>query len=549
MSRIYPISWRSGLRVINMFDYLIRNALIIDGSGEPGFEADVAIKNGKIAAVGIVEGEAERIIDASGLMLTPGFIDMHSHTDAGLFVDPRAESKITQGVTLEVCGNCGFSSAPCLDEANREDLKRWRSKYGIEADWHTMDDFLSALERQKIGVNFLTLVGHCNLRSAVVGLIDREASPMEIEEMKRLAAEAMEQGAFGISTGLIYAPGCFANTAELVEITKAVYPYGGFYASHIRSERDEVVEAVDEVIQIGKEAGTPVHISHHKACGSRNWGKVNMTLVMIREAREAGLDITADQYPYTASATSLSVLLPNWAHDGGDKALIERIKSHRAEFIAYLNEASESCNIGYSGDWSGVLISGVRTEKNRHCEGMTIDEIAKMRGTTPAEAVLDLLLEEDTNVGMVQFCMNEDDVKVVMRSSDVMVGTDASARSTSGELAKGKPHPRAFGTFTRILGHYVRDEKNLSLEEAIRKMTSLPAKKLRLKDRGLIQIDNWADIVLLNPDKVKDMATYKDPHQNSQGIEYVFVNGKLAIEHGELTGELAGQVLRRKGMR
>lgn len=529
-----------------LFDYVIRNALVLDGSGRPGFEADVAIANGKIAAIGPVTGEAGRIIDGSDLVLAPGFIDMHSHTDGGLFVDPRAESKITQGVTLEVCGNCGFSSAPCLDEAGRAELESWRKRHGVEQDWTTMGEFLSAYEKRPIAINIATLVGHCNLRAGVIGLADREATPDEIEQMRQLAAQAMREGAFGLSTGLIYAPGCFADTDELVEIAKGIQPYGGFYASHIRSERDKLEEAVDEAISIGRGAGVPVQIAHHKACGSSNWGKVKRTLEMIREARDEGTDVTADQYPYTACATSLSVLLPHWAHEGGDKAMLERIRNQRDELLAHLNNASSIGEFGSHGEWSSVLISSVRTDKNRSCEGKTVAQIAEERGRTGAQTVLDLLEEEECGVSMVQFAMCEEDVTTVMQDANTMVGSDASARAITGEHVSGKPHPRAFGTFTRVLGHYVREKNVIPLEVAIRKMTSMAARKLGLKDRGSISVGNWADIVVFNADRVKDTATYGNPHQRSTGIEYVFVNGKLAVEHGDLTGELAGKVLRRR---
>lgn len=531
-----------------MFDYIIRNAIVMDGSGGPAFEADVAITNGKIVAVGVVEGDAERVIDGTDLVLAPGFIDMHSHTDSGLFVDPRGESKITQGVTLEVAGNCGFSSAPCLDEPGRAELESWRKKYGIEDDWGTMGEFLSAYEKRPIGINLATLVGHCNIRAAVVGLADREATPQEIEEMRRMAAESMEQGAFGISTGLIYAPGCFANIAELIEVTKGVQPYGGFYASHIRDEREGLIDAVDEAITIGRGAGVPVQISHHKACGGKSWGKIKTTLEMIASAQAEGMDVTADQYPYAATSTTLAIFMPNWAHDGGDKALLQRITELRPKLLDYLNRESEEGNFGSHGDWESVVISSVRTDKNRGCEGKNLEEIAAERGATCAETVLDLLTEEEASVGMVQFAMCEEDIETIMRNMSVMVGSDASARPISGDRATGKPHPRAFGTFTRVLGHYVRDRKVLPLEAAIRKMSAIPAKKMGLKDRGTISVGNWADVVVFDADKVKDMATYGNPFQKSTGIEYVFVNGRLTVEHGDLTGELAGKVLKRKGM-
>lgn len=527
-----------------MFDYIIRNALLIDGTGKPGCEADVAILDGKIAAIGEVSGDAGRTIDGRGLVLAPGFIDMHSHTDSGLFTNPDAESKVTQGVTLEVSGNCGFSSAPCLDEPGRAELDNWRRKYDIEDDWSTMGEFLDAFEKRAFAVNIATLVGHCNIRASVVGLADREASPEEIAQMRQLAADSIKEGAFGISTGLIYAPGCFADTQEIIEITKGVAPYGGFYATHMRDERDHLEEAVEETLRIGREAGVAVQISHHKACGKRNWGTVKNTLEMMRLAREEGMDVTADQYPYAATSTSLSIFLPNWAHDGGDKAMLERIRDMRPQLLEHLNLRQGEA-IGGKGDWSNVLISSVRTDANRYCEGLNIEEIAGRRGTPPSDAVLDLLTEESGGVGMVQFAMCEEDIELVMADDYVMAGSDASARTISGDHPTGKPHPRAFGTMTRILGHYVRERKVNTLEKAIRKMTGDSARRLGITDRGTVRVGNWADVVVFNPNTVKDKATYRDPWQNSDGIEYVFVNGCLAVEQGELTGERAGRVIRK----
>lgn len=533
-----------------MFDIVIRNALVMDGSGGPAVSADIAIEDGRIAAVDRIDGEAGRVIDGTDLVAAPGFIDIHSHTDASLFVDPRSESKITQGITLEVSGNCGFSSAPCLDEASRAELDSWRIRHGIEENWTTLGDMLSALEKRSLGVNFATLVGHSNLRAAAVGLVDREASPKELDEMKLMAREAMEQGAFGLSSGLIYPPSCYGNTAELGAIAEAVAPYGGFYASHIRCEREEIIDAVEEAIQIGRIGGVPVQIAHHKACGGANWGKVKMTLAMVREARWAGMDVTVDQYPYTASATSLSILLPKWMHDGGDEAFLERIRTRREELLSMLREASaEGGWIAGDGGWTSVVISSVRTDANRECEGKNLADIARARGADPAELVLDLLLDESLSVGMVHFAQCEEDIRVVMRSDAAMFGTDASARGTTGEMSKGKPHPRSFGSFPRILGRYVREQKVIPLETAIHKMTAMPARKLGLADRGAVRPGNWADMVLFDPDQVIDTATYEYPHQISRGISYVLVNGQVAVEQGEMTGALAGRVLRRSGVR
>lgn len=529
-----------------MLDCIIKHTHILDGTGAPGRDADIGIVEGRISAVGRLDGDAERVIDCEGLVAAPGFIDIHSHTDSGLLVDPRAESKITQGITLEVCGNCGFSPAPCIDEASRTELESWCKKHAVEADWLTLGDWLDVLESKEIAVNVAVLVGHANVRSAVVGLANREPSPRELAEMKRLVSEAMEEGAFGLSSGLIYAPSCFADTAELAELASAAAPYGGFYASHIRSERDEMVAAVEEAIEVGRRAGVAVEIAHHKACGSNNWGKVATTLEMVEAARREGLDVTVDQYPYTAAATSLSILLPKWAHDGGRKCLLQRLDDRRNELLRHLQEAgSDGGSIANDGGWTTVLVSSVRSDQNRRYEGMNLVQIAQQRHASPEETALDLLKEEELAVSMVHFAQSEEDVRTVMKSPYAMLGTDASARSTTGELAKGKPHPRAFGTFPRVLGRYVNQAGVISLEAAIRKMTSMPAAKLGISDRGVIRAGNWADIVVFDPGRVIDLATYEDPHQISRGVEYVFVNGRLAVERGELTGTLAGRVLRR----
>ena len=525
-----------------MFDLIIRNGWIVDGTGAEAFCGSVAVSQGRIAAVGQVENEAVRVFDASGQVVAPGFIDIHSHTDTGLLIDPRAESKLTQGITLELCGNCGFSAGPVLDEPGRAELEDWRRRHGVEERWESLDDFLRVLESREIGVNFATLVGHGNLRAAAVGLDNRQPSPDEVAAMKSLAAEAMRQGAFGLSTGLQYPPSCFGGTDEIAEVASAVAAFGGIYASHTRNERDRIVEADSEAVEIGRRAGVPVQISHHKGCGEGNQERTQAALALIEDARRSGLDVTVDVYPYTASSTGLGIFLPEWAHDGGDQALLERIKTRRADLVEHLRASSARGR----PVWESVVISGVRTEANRKFEGMNLAEVARRRGTSCEEAVLDLLVEESASVSIVHFAQWEKDVVEVMRSEFAMFGTDASARSTSGELAKGKPHPRAFGSFPRILGRYVREQKLMPLETAIRKMTSMPARKLGLADRGTIRTGNWADLVVFDPETVIDTATYDNPHQICRGITWVFVNGRLAVEQGELTGALAGRVLRKR---
>ncbi|MGC8862404.1 MAG: N-acyl-D-amino-acid deacylase family protein [Armatimonadota bacterium] len=525
-----------------MFDLIIKNAHIIDGTGTEAARGNVAVRRERIAAVGDVEGQAARVIDASGQVVAPGFIDIHSHTDAGLLIDPRAESKVTQGITLELCGNCGFSPGPVLDSAGQSELDEWRRRHNIEDRWESLDDFLRLLESRKIGVNFATLVGHSNLRAAVVGLENRKAGPDEIAEMKSLAAEAMRQGAFGLSTGLQYPPSSFGTTDEIAEVASAITPFGGIYATHSRNERDRILEADAEAIEIGRRAGVSVQISHHKGCGRDNPERTGAALALIEEARRSGLDVTVDVYPYTASSTGLAIFLPEWAHDGGDQALLERIRTRRADLVEHLRALSA----GGRPAWESVRISSVRTDANRKYEGMSLAEVARERSTSCEEAVLDLLAEESASVSIVHFAQWEEDVMRVMRADFAMFGTDASARSTPGELAKGKPHPRAFGTFPRILGRYVREQKLMPLETAIFKMTSLPARKLGLADRGAIMTGNWADLVVFDPQAIIDTATYENPHQICSGISWVFVNGHAAVEHGRMTGILAGRVLRKQ---
>jgi len=529
----------------------LRNGLIADGCGSELVPGSVGIRDGKIAAVGAVDGPAERVIDVAGQVIAPGFIDIHSHSDYALFVEPSAQSKITQGVTTEVCGNCGDSAAPSLGEACREELAKWREEHDVQEDWTTLSEFLSALERRRIGVNFATYVGHSRVRSAVVGLRNREPRPQELATMRRLVAEAMREGAFGLSTGLIYPPSCFADTEEIVALAAEAAAAGGIYATHMRSERDELVEAVREAIEIGARSGAPVQISHHKACGKNNWGKVRDTLGMIDEARAAGQDVTADQYPYVASATSLSILLPDWVHDGGHAKTLERLRSprERAKVEAYLERIARDGSIANDGGWQSVLISAVKTPENKAVEGKHILQLAQMKGKPPVTALVDLLIEEELGVGMVHFTQCEEDVRTVMAHPATMIGSDASARAVSGPTSNGKPHPRAYGTFPRVLGRYVREQRVIGLPEAIAKMTWLSARKLGLADRGRIAEGCWADIVVFDPDTVIDTATYAEPHAISRGISYVLVNGQVAAEHGELTGALAGMVLRKASQR
>ncbi|MCL4424581.1 MAG: D-aminoacylase [Firmicutes bacterium] len=524
-----------------MFDLLIKGGRLVDGTGNPWVTGDLGIKAGRIAALGRLEkAPAARVIDASELVVSPGFIDIHSHSDTELLVNPRAESKIRQGVTTEVTGNCGFSLAPLGPEG----LERVRAElegYGLELTWETMGGYLAALEQRGIALNVAALLGHGTVRRSVMGYERRRPTTVERQRMQEMVAQAMAEGAFGISTGLIYPPGSFSETEELVELSRVVAEKGGFYASHLRDEGDRLLEAVTEALEIGRRAGIPVELSHHKAVGQANWGKVKDSLRMIDEARAGGLDVTADQYPYVATATGLGSIVPDWAHEGGGKRLLERLQHEDTR--RRLAAEVEAVQVR-KGGWDKILVPSVKTEKNRRFIGLDLAEIARRRGQVPVEAAFDLLMEEELEVGMIRFGMSEEDVKEVLSHPAVAVGSDGSALAPYGRLGEGKPHPRNYGTFPRVLGKYVREEGVISLEEAVRKMTSLPARRLGLWERGLLRPGFWADITLFEPGAVADRATFADPHQYPAGIPYVLVNGEVVIEKGEHTGALPGRALR-----
>jgi len=529
-----------------MFDVIIKNGKVIDGAGNPWFKADVGIDEQKISAIGRLSAEkASKIIDADGLVVSPGFIDMHSHSDFELLVNPKAESKIRQGITTEVIGNCGESAAPLNDLMKAETRKTDSliEEAELQLDWSTMKDYLSRLGRQGGAVNVVPLVGHGNLRVYTMGFVDRPPTKTELEEMKKRLAQAMEEGAFGISTGLIYPPGCYAETDELIELSRVVASYGGFYTSHIRDEGDKMLESVKEAIEIGEEAGIPVEISHHKAEVKANWGKVKESLKMIEEVRDRGIDVTCDVYPYVAASTVLSAELPHWAHEGGTEKLVQRLTDAetRARLIREMREESpDQASMPEVDIWDVTQIA--RCKNHPDLEGKTVSEIAQTKHMDAFELVFDLLID-DAAISIVGFHMCEDDVCTVLRHPVSMIGTDASAVAPYGVLGKGKPHPRSYGTFPRVLGKYVREERILTLENAIRKMTSLPAQKLGLRDRGIIREGMRADITIFNPETITDRATYQNPHQYPDGVEYVIVNGKIAVGERGHTGVLAGGVL------
>lgn len=535
------------------FDILIRGGRVVDGAGNPWIYADVGIRDGRIAAIGRLDSAAaRRTIDATGRVVSPGFVDMHTHSDYALLVDGKAESKIRQGVTTEILGE-GTSPGPVQGEAvaaTREALAR----YGLgEPDWRTLGEYFARLERQGTATNVASYVSAGQVRVAVMGYQDRAPLPEELEQMRGLVAQAMEDGAMGLVTALEGSHEV-TTTEELIELSKVVSRFGGIYATHLRGQAETLLEAIGEAIEIGEKGGVPVEIFHIKVAGKPNWGKMPQALALIESARARGLDVTADQYPYIAGAHPFLPLLPTWALEGGVEKTMERLRD--PELRRRMKRDIEQGLAGWRGNyvqqtggWGGVMISDTRTEKNKNLIGKTLAENGALRGKDPAEAFFDLMLEENGQVNGILFHMNEQDVQVALRAWWVSVGSDGSALAVQGPLSEGQPHPRNFGTFPRVLGHYVRDLKVLSLEAAIRKMTSLGAQRLGLRDRGLLREGYWADVVVFDPGRVADKATFEAPKQYPEGIDYVLVNGTVVLEHGAHTGALPGQVLRGPGYR
>ncbi len=532
----------AGCRFNNRFSIIIKNGKIIDGSGTQTFKKDIGIIGNKIAAIDdLKNATADIFIDGKNLVVSPGFIDIHTHTDTELIVNSKAESKIRQGVTTEVSGNCGDSPFP-LNEADFQELDtNTFEQYGVHINWRDINGFLRKLEDRKISINYATFTGHGNLRSYVIGKNDVQATPEQLKKMKDVLERSMADGSFGLSTGLEYAPGSYASTAELIELNKVVAKNGGIYATHIRSEDDHVEEAIREALQICKETDVSLQISHLKACNKSNWNKVDHILEMIHTAAESGMPVKADRYPYIAYGTGLTIFLPLWFRQGSREEILARFNDNT--LIPKIKEYVE--NRGQSiGGWDRVMISSCFTEKNKRLEGKTIYACAVEAGTTPFEFIRNILLEEKNRVQIIGYAMDENNLKKVLSSSLVMIGSDGTAVAPYGKLAEGKPHPRYYGTFPRVLGKYSREEKLFDLPVAIQKMTSMPATKLGLHKRGLIAKDYYADIVVFNPGTVIDNATFINPHQFPSGIEYVIVNGKVTIKNGNHTGVLAGAILR-----
>jgi N-acyl-D-amino-acid deacylase len=536
------------------FDVLIAGGRIVDGTGAPWFAGDVGIRGDRIVAVGDLAGStAKTRVEAAGLVVAPGFIDLLGQSEFNILVDNRAASKIMQGVTTEVTGE-GTSIAPMNDRlfADQADLYK---HFNIAMDWHTLGEYFKRLdERTHPAINVATFVGAGGLRAYVVGKDDRPATRAELDQMKALVAAAMEDGALGVSSSLQYMPDRFASTDELVELASVAARYGGVYFTHLRSESGRIFEAMDETFAIAGRAKVPAEIWHVKTAYKGNWGRMPEVLARIEAARARGLDITANQYPYTRASNGLDSCLPLWAREGGTERLLARLRMP-ADRERIKREMEDPASPGWENQWfgagggDGVMLSSVLDPALRKYEGMTLTAIGKQMGRDPRDAVMDLVVADRANSSVVTSIMREDDVVAALRHPLVSIDTDSGAKAEDGPLSESKSHPRAFGTFARILGKYVRDEKILRLEEAIRKMTSQPATRVHLQDRGILRPGMAADITVFDPAAIRDVSTFEDPMHYSVGVRHVLVNGRAVVSDGKITGERPGKALRGPGAR
>lgn len=524
------------------FNLIIKNGTVVDGTGSAKRVADIGIRDNKITYIGSINNRSDcNIIDATGCVVAPGFIDIHSHSDFFWLISPKSESKIYDGVTTEICGNCGISAFPLKGQL-LENKRKGFSKFGLDINWKTAEEFFKKADKVKSSVNRGFLVGHGNIRACVLGYENREPDKSELVKMEKELRDAMESGAFGMSSGLIYPPGCYAKTGELVELCKIVREYNGIYATHIRSEGDEIEAALSETINISKESGVNTQVSHIKTWGEKNWGKIGKIKQLLDDARSKGIPITCDRYPYTAAATDLDVILPDWVYEGGTVEEKKRLGDplYRERIIKEMEHEGKSHEF-----WGTIMISSVFNNKNRSFEGKTIAEIAEALRVLPLEFVLDLLYEEDCRVSVIFFNMSEENLAKILNWDFVMIGSDSSLRSLKGALNYGKPHPRGYGTFSRVIRKYVNETPILSIEEAVYKMTGMPAQKLDLKERGLLKEGFFADITIFDQKTIAEKATFTNPHNYSKGINHVLVNGKLTIKDGKHEGVMNGEILKR----
>jgi N-acyl-D-amino-acid deacylase len=532
------------------FDLILRNGTIYDGSGSPSFVGDIAINADTIAAIGDLNSARGVLeLDAGRLAIAPGFINMLSWAQESLIEDGRSQSNIRQGVTLEVMGE-GWSEGPLTPSMKKENTEQQGDiKYDIE--WSTLGEYLEYLEQKGVSCNIASFVGATTIRVNALGYEDRAPTPEEMDHMRMLVREAMEEGAVGISTSLIYAPAFFAETEELIELCKEVSSYDGLYITHMRSEGEQLLEGIDEVIEIAEKAGIRSEIYHLKAAGRGNWHKMDLAIAKIDSARLAGLKITADMYNYQAAGTGLYATMPQWVQEGGHDAWVARLKDKklRARVMEEMKKPGKDWENFFhmTGSPDKIILVGFKNDSLKYLTGMTLAEVAQMRNTSPAETILDLIIHDNSRVDAIYFLMSEENIKKQVALPWVSFGSDEQSMAPEGVFLKANPHPRAYGNFSRLLGKYVRDEKIIPLEEAIRKLSHLPAENLKINKRGLLKEGYYADIVVFDPEKIQDHATFEDPHQYATGVHHVFVNGQQVLKDGEHTGAMPGRIVRGPG--
>jgi len=532
------------------FDLVITNGHIIDGTGSPWYSGDLGIRDGKIAAIGnLSQAARKRTLDAKGMVVAPGFIDMLGQSEDTILVDPRLPSKIYQGVTTEITGE-GGSIAPLNDAIITADKTKY-DHLKITPDWRSFRQYFARLEKQGMGINLASYVGATQVRRVILGDADVQPTAAQLEQMKSLVREAMRDGTVGVSTSLEYAPAPYARTEEIIALAAEASKFGGVYATHMRSEGDAIMTALDETLRIGKEAQIPVEIWHLKVAGKTNWGRMPEVVAKLDGARAQGMDVTADTYAYPAWSNDFSAFIPPWAHDGGDAKLIERLKDPATR--ARIRKDMLTPSNDWDNEWheipgpEAVIVCAVQNPKLLPLQGKTLADVAKLWNKDPMDALFDLLIEDDAFTSVAVFGMSEPDVALALQQPWISVDNDSSGTSPEGILGQEHPHPRAYGTFPRILRKYVREENKLTLEDAIRKFSALPAQRMRLVDRGVLKAGMWADVVVFDPMTVKDVATFAEPNRLSQGMEYVLVNGAAVIDQGKMTGALPGKVLRGPG--
>ncbi len=532
--------------VTQPYDLVLRNGRVIDGTGSPWYRADIGIRAGKIAAIGRLEGApAKRTIDARGMVVAPGFIDMLGQSELTILVDPRLPSKIYQGITTEITGE-GGSVAPLNDAIIKADHVTYEH-FHLTPTWRTLGEYYARLRKQGVGINVANYVGATQVRRMVLGDEDRAPNAAELARMQTLVREGMRDGAVGLSTSLQYAPAPYAKTDELIALALEAARAGGIYASHIRDEGNDIASALEEAFRIGREAKLPVEIWHLKAAGKSNWGRMPEIVAKIEAARKAGLEVGADTYAYPAWFNSLSAAIPPWAHDGGDKKLIERLRDPAMR--ARIRKEMLTPSTEWNNEWQevpgpeSILLCAVQNAKLVPLQGKTIAEIAKMWNKDPIDTVFDILIEDEAFTEVAMFAMSEADVALAVQQPWVSICNDSQGTSPEGVLGQEHPHPRAYGTFPRLLRKYVREDRLLTLEDAIRKFSALPAGRMRITDRGVLKAGMWADVVVFDPETIRDMATFEKPNQLSDGMRYVLVNGVPVISEGKMTGALPGKVI------